>query len=326
MYFRIKNCFLTTKKIYSKKKLQLLVLSFSLLSLAPAFGQFILEEEPKRLYFERISRVKKFKDMKDFRDVFHYNKLLMGKNRISGHIAFNMGRVVIEDADHVKHNEVRSAISFFTRIRFFEQFSLNTTFYKDFNPRAAARWTSNYTYSVARYNWRPNKFNYGYENYLNNRYTDSWQQMKEKFMEGYYFISYGHNAKKLTDKIKIDSTSNMKFLYFARYAVKYRLPNDSLLGGLTSGKPTVGMGLRMTLFWNIYIESAVYYYFQPFINKQQPWDPDYSYGFGYFDWRSFRCSISYGNWAVNRFPGRKVDYPNYGFLDGNFRFAINWIW
>ncbi len=286
--------------------------------------QIQLDEEPKRLYYEYTGRVKKFKDMKDFRDVFHYNKLLLGKNRISGNISYNTGRVSIEDSDRIIHNEVRSAIGFFTRIRFFEQFSFNTTFYKDFNPRASAMWTSNYTYSLARYNWKSNKFNYGYENYVNNRYTDNIEEFGKKFLEGYYFISYSHSIR--NEKIKLDSTTNIKFTYFARYAIKYRDNNKVIHGGMGSGKPTIGGGVRMTLFWNIYVESAVYYYFPAEFEKQQPWDPDFTYGFGYFDWRSFRCSLTYGNWAVNRFPWNKTIYPNYGFLDGNFRLAANWIW
>jgi hypothetical protein len=76
----------------------------------------------------------------------------------------------------------------------------------------------------------------------------------------------------------------------------------------------------------MYVESAVYYYPEEKL-KKAPWDPDYSYGFGYFDWRSFRLSVTYGNWAVNRFPwNEQTDYPHYGFLDGNFRIIANWIW
>ncbi len=291
-----------------------------------ATAQLQLNEEPQRLYYDMLGRVKKFKDMKDFRDVFHNNRFLLGKNRISGNISYNTGRVVIEDPEHEIHNEMRSAIGFFTRIRFFEQYSFNTTFYKDFNPKASAMWTSNYTYSLARYNWKPNRFNYGYENYLNNRYTDNLKEMGEKFLEGYYFISYSHNLKKAEKKIRMDSTTNLKFTYFARYSIKYRDSNKMIHGGIGSGKPTIGGGLYAALFWNIYVEAAVYYYFDPVFQKQQPWDPDYTYGFGYFDWRSFRCSIMYGNWAVNRFPWNKTIYPHYGFLDGNFRFIINWLW
>lgn len=306
-------------------KTWLTVLFLVLLRLNEGFCQIEIDEEPKRLYYERLMRVKKFKDMKDFRDVFHKDKLLMGKNRISGNISYNTGRVLVDNYGE-KHNETRSALGFFTRVRFFEQFSFNTTFYHDFNPEASAKWVPNFTYTLGRYNWKPNKFNYGYENYLNNRYSDNWKEFGRKFMGGYYFISYSHlPPDSFNRRIHIDNTSNLKLTYFARYSIKYRDLQEVNHGGIFSGKVTAGAGFRYTILWNIYIESAFYAY--PFPEQKQPWDPDYTYGFGYFDWRSFRCSITYGNWAVNRFPWNKNNYyPRYGFLDGNFRFIVNWIW
>lgn len=308
-------------------KIHLLIFFSLLFQLNRLTGQIVVEEEGKRLYYDRTQRITKFSQMKDMRDVLHKDKLLMGKNRIMGNISYNTGRVLIDFIDgHKLHYETRSALGFYTRIRFFEEFSFNTTFYIDFNKEASARWISNYTYSIGRYNWRPNKFNYGYENYLNNRYSDNLKKIGEKLMEGYYFISYSHNLpEKQTKKIKFDESSNIKFTYFARYSIKYRDSNEIIHGGIGSGKATVGGGLRYTIFKKIYIESAIYIYPEDKLKKQQ-WDPDYTYGFGYFDWRAFRFSITYGNWAVNRFPWNKTDYPNYGFLDGNFRIAANWIW
>lgn len=288
-------------------------------------GQFIVDEEPKMLYYERThQRIKNPLRMKNFRDVFHKDKLLMGKNRIMGSISYNSGRVLIDEGGIV-FPETRQALAFFTRIRFFEEFSFNTIFYKDYNLRASGRWISDYNYSIGRYNWREHKFNFGYENYINNKYSDPWKIVGRKFLEGYYFISYNHLPKGLNYTLRIDSTSSLRFIYFSRYAIKYRDEREVTHGGLFSGKPTVGVAFRYTLLWNIYFETAAYYYFLE--EKQQPWDPDYSYGFGYFDWRSFRLSVTYGNWAINRFPWNNSGlYKNYGFPDGNFRIAGNWIW
>ncbi|HXB40659.1 MAG TPA: hypothetical protein VNZ49_08960 [Bacteroidia bacterium] len=262
--------------------------------------------------------------MNNFRDVFHLNKYWLGKNRISGNISYNTGRILISDGTETKA-EYRSALAFYTRVRFLEEFSVNTTFFVDFNKKATARWISDYSYTIGRYNWRPNKFNYGYENYLNNKYTDDIATFGEKFLEGYYFLSYSNNLpEKWTKAIAFDGTTNIKFIYFTRYAIKYRDEFDITHGGLTNGKSTFGLALRYTIYKNIYVESAVYYYTEPF--KRQPWDPDFTYGFGYFDWRSFRLSITYGNWAINRFPGNKTSYPDYGFIDGQFRIIANWIW
>lgn len=290
-------------------------------------AQIVINEEPKRLYYEfAVKRITKFKDMNNFRDVFHVNKFLMGKNRIMGNIAYNTGRVLISDGKEM-HAEYRSAVSFFTRIRFLEEFSFNTNFFIDFNKRATARWMSDYSYTIGRYNWRPKKFNFGYENYLNNKYTDDLSEMAEKFLEGYYFLSYSHNlSDKATKAISLDQSTSLKFVYFTRYAIKYRDEFNVTYGGISNGKVTVGAAVRYTIYKNIYVEGAVYGY--PEAQKRQPWDPDYTYGFGYFDWRSFRLSLTYGNWAINRFPWSKDQNPyvGYGFIDGQFRLVANWIW
>jgi hypothetical protein len=288
-------------------------------------AQIVINEEPKRLYYDfAIKRITKFSEMKNFRDVFHLNKYWMGKNRFMGNVSYNTGRILIND-NRGSHGEIRNAIGIYTRWRFFEEFSFNTTFYIDFNKAATARWTSDYSYTIGRYNWRPKKFSYGYENYLNNKYKDDISTFGEKFLEGYYFLSYSHNlSQKLTKAISIDNTTNLKFIYFTRYAIKYRDEFNVTHGGLLNGKSSMGFGLRYTIFSNIYVESAVYYYVNP--AQRQPWDPDYTYGFGYFRWESFRVSLAYGNWAINRFDGNKKAFAGYGFVDGQFRISFSWIW
>jgi hypothetical protein len=315
-------------KNFFTSEIRLLIFLLFLFQLKQSVGQILVEEEDKRLYYDRTVRITNFWEMKDMRDVFHKNKYLLGKKRISGNISSNVGRILINDGrDGQKVSyEVRNALGFYTRIRFFEEFSLNSTFYVDFNPKASAQWTSNYTYSIGRYNWRSNKFNYGYENYINNRYTDDSQTRWDKFLEGYYFISYNRNlSQDRLNKIKLDETTDLKFTYFARYAIKYIDQYNVLHGNITSGKTTLGAGFRYTIYKRIYVEAAVYYYPEGKL-KKQGWDPDYTYGFGYFEWRSFRVSLTYGNWAVNRFPWNETAYPHYGFLDGNFRVIANWSW
>lgn len=301
----------------------ILVFFIFLLNMCDAGAQIVVEEEMKRLYFERTRRITNFWEMKDMRDVTHKDKLLMGKNRISGNISYNVGRVEVNDGFETKY-EIRSAIGYYTRIRFFEEFSLTATFYQDFNLRASARWISNYTYSVARYNWKPNKFNFGYENYVNNRYGDNIQTFGDKFLEGYYFISFGHVPEKPNEKLRIDNTTNLKLIYFVRYSFKYRDAFEQSHGGFFDGKSSLGANVRYTVFKNIYLESAAYFYPEEY--KKQFWDPDYTYGFGYYDYRAFRLSATYGNWAINRFPWNKNNRPNYGFLDGNFKISASYIW
>jgi hypothetical protein len=295
----------------------------ALLSALSGQAQIIQDEAPQDRYYMRKKRVTNFWEMKDFRDVFHVDKYLLGRNRFSGNLSYNFQRVVLKDFPEFEA-QYRNALAFFIRWRFYEEISLNTTFYYDFNKKAAARWISDFMYSIGRYNWRPWKLNFGYENYQNNKYTDNPEQLWQKMTEGYFFLAYGIALPdRFLNKIRLDSTSNFRFTPFARWGFRYR---DELEQVRYEGKPTVGTSLRLTLFWNIYVEGATYYYFTDAGFRQLPWDPDYTYGFGYFDWRAFRLSLTYGNWAVNRFPWKKKEMPNYGFLDGNFRLVANWVW
>jgi len=304
------------------KKFCLLFVILFLLEFTCATAQIVVDEAPRGLYYARTARIRKFKDMKNFRDVFHCDKYLMGRNRISGSMSFNVQRV-IKDNGIKRTTEFRSAMSFFTRYRFFEEFCFNSTFFIDFNQRATARWISDYTYSIGRYNWRPRKFNYGYENYVNNKYTDNIATFAQKFTEGYYFLSYNYVfPERITKKVMLDSTTNIRITPFARFALRYRDENENVH---YEGKPTIGVGSRITVYRNFYLEGGLYYYFQPLF-RQLPWDPDYTFGFGHYNWRSFRLSVTYGNWAINRFPGKEKTYEDYGILDGVLKVTFNWIW
>jgi hypothetical protein len=304
-------------------QISMAILLMALFSFKYTTAQIVADEAPKDRYYMRKARVTNFWEMKDFRDVFHVDKYLLGRNRFSGNISYNFGRVLIADDGHRVKYEYRSALGFLIRYRFWEEFSVNANLYYDFNRAAAARWISDFTYSIGRYQWRPNKLNFGYENYQNNKYTDNAEQLGEKFMEGYCFLSYNIAMPDVLGKlIRIDSTSSLRITPLARFAPRYR---DEFEKVHYEGKPTAGVTARWTMFWNLYIEGGAYYYFSP-VYRQLPWDPDYTYGFGYFDYRSFRASLTYGNWAVNRWPGKKQELNHYGFLDGNFRFVINWMW
>lgn len=315
------------KKINIARVVGLFVLFLMLVTPVVAQPPGLVIDDKPVAQIDWLIRKKKPSEWQSFGDAFRSRKLWLGQNRISGNISYNWGRVMIHDETGY-HPVYRNAIGFFTRIRFFEEFSLNTTFYKEFEKRADVPWISSFSYSIGRSTWRANKFNYGYENFINNKYTDSWEEVGKKFLEGNYYVSYSHFIpEKIMDKIKIDSTSSFRVTYFAKYAMRFRDENEIQHGGFFSGKPVMGVGLRYTVLWNIYIEGSTNFYFNPALQKQ-PWDPDFTYGFGYFDWRAFRLSVTYGNWAINRFPWNKQEqkYPYYGFLDGQFRVSANFIW
>lgn len=305
------------------KVARLIVILIMLCSASQA--QLVINEIPRGMYYERTARVRKFKDMKNMRDVFHYDGLLMGRNRIMGSFSNNFGRIWVPEAGGYKAR-FRSQMGYFLRFRFFEEYSINLTLYQDLNKKAALPWSPHVNYSIGRYQWRPNKFNYGYENYQPNRFDHNATDWKTKFLQGYYFISYSHllpdSLRKYT---QIDSTSMLKFTYFVRYSIFYAGNQNENLGGTwMNSKPVFGFNVRYIIGRNYYVE------FNPLVhlNKrtQMPWDGDFTYGVGYFDYRSFRVSASYANYGPNRWPWNRQDVLPHGFFEGNFRLAFNWVW
>ncbi len=257
-------------------------------------------------------------------DVFGSDHFLLGKGIISGAFSYTLGRMVFDEAGSVR-KEFRNTLGASMRIHLFEEVSISGTFYKHLNPNAYQKWTADFFYSLKRFNWRPNTFSYGYENFANNRYDDSGQTLLDKVKLGYFFISYQHNLPgKLLKKIKLDETTGITFSYSTRFSPYYFGKNQDILGGWDNGKTTFGFSSRYTILKNIFMEGAVYYYLDK--RQQLPWDPDFTYGFGFFDWRPFKFSFTYGSWVINRFSGKNPDLPSYGFADGDFTVAFNYAW
>jgi hypothetical protein len=301
-----------------------LIVVLTLLS-SYARAQLVIDEIPRGMYYERLSRVRKFKDMKNMRDVLHHDGFLLGRNRITGSISNNFGRLIInENGREVKR--FRSVMGYFIRFRFFEEYSVNLTFYQDLNKKAVAPWSPHLNYSIGRYQWRLNKFNYGYENYLPNRFDENGTQWRNKFFQGYYYVSYSHllpdSLRKYT---QIDSTSMLKITYFFRYYINYN--GEGLNSNPTKfeySKQVFGASVRYIMGRNIFIEFAPVIHLKK--RTQLPWDPDFTYGIGYFDYRAFRISASYNNYGPNRWPWNHTEALTNKFVDGNFRLAFNWIW
>jgi hypothetical protein len=286
-----------------------------------SFSQiFLLNEMPRPVYYERTHRLRNPKDWKCVGDMLHSDKALMRYDIFSGNISHNMGRVIINDSENI--TEVRSATSFLLRTRVVEQFYITTTFFKDWNQGARALWLADFQYSFGRYSWKPKTWSYGYENYAPNKYSDPGSTLLRNFLQGNFFIAYNNGLfQRLMEKMHVGN-ANFTVTPFFRYAFHYLDEDNRIRAGL--GKPTMGLGMRYNIWRGLYAESAVYGYISP--RHKQPWDPDYTYGFGWFDWRPFRLSFTYGNWVINRFPWNETAYPKYNFWDGNFRVIFNWAW
>jgi len=264
-------------------------------------------------------------------DLLNTRKLLMGRNIIGGDLGHSMGRLVYVDQNDFQEKKIlRSATMLNLRVKPWRELQFTGSFFAYHTKDIATNvpWIADYFYALKWSNWRPKTFSYGYENWMDNRFDDP-DGFGDKFLQGYWFVSWNHDLpENLTRRIRLDATSRVNVSYHARYFFQYRDEFNRIYGvGLDGwGKAMLGANVRWTIVKRIYVEAAAYYYPEQEVT-QVMWDPDFTYGFGYFDWRPFRFSLTYGNWVMNRFPWNIQEVrPEYGILDGDLRFSFSWNW
>ena len=254
-------------------------------------------------------------------DVIQKDCCLLGQYKISGSIGTFYNKITYLSPANQEINYNRYGLNFNVNTKFYKEFQLRLSFFADLNQdKTKPKWLSNLYYSLGVYNWKDKSFSYGYENYQPNRFDGSYNLLTN-MKRGFFFVSYNYYLLKNQSKLKLDGTTQIYVSPFVRYQLEYTDRYGVKVEG--NNKFTLGTSARYVIWHNFYVEGAVYYY--PDAKSELPWDPDYTYGFGYFDWKSFKLNFSYGNWIANRFPGRDKQMKN-DFSNGEFKLSFSYIW
>ncbi|HYD99195.1 MAG TPA: hypothetical protein VEH84_07420 [Alphaproteobacteria bacterium] len=179
-------------------------------------------------------------------------------------------------------------------------------------------WNGDFTYAFGFDDWHPYTLSLVYSNYGNNRFSPRDGDRVTEFDEGSLTLGWKFPLPRaLAEPMLIERDQQINCR--VAYAVTPRF--DRASGGQGSWKQAASLGCRypITGFW--YLDWTALWY--P-AGRQQPWDPDYTYGFGYADWRSGTISIQYANYAANRFPWR--DGPADGGRFGDGALTLSWNW
>ena len=271
------------------------------------------------------SQQKKYPE--NFGDLFNSTNVLLGKNIFKGDIGQSISKVSFSDTTGVLREFYRYAARINFNINPWRDFYVRNTFFIDIDqPDFTPPWLSNYFYQIGYYNWRDKTFSFGYENYQPNRWNGFSEEFYTNFKRGYLFISYNYILEKLEDKgsfnpIFWDNTSKIIFVPIVKIHPEYQNEYNEFGGNF---KSVIGMNIRYVIVKNIYFETGLFYY--PIETAKLPWDPDFTYGFGIFDWRAFKLNLSYGNWIANRFSWNTKELDNYGFMNGEFNLNFTYSW
>ena len=264
---------------------------------------------------------------KTMQDVFNADCCLLGQYKINGSIGTYFGKITYLSPDSEEINYNRYGLNFNITTKFYREFQLRLSFFADLNQdENKPKWLSNMYYGIGNYNWENKTFSYGYENYQPNRFDGTYDFM-DNLKRGFFFINYNYYLLNQQDNFSssklfiFDETSQIYISPFVRY--QYEHTDRFGVNVLGNNKFTLGASARYVVWNNLYIEGAAYYY--PTADSKMPWDPDFTYGFGYFNWKSFKLNFSYGNWIANRFWWNQKEMKN-DFSNGEFKLSFTYIW
>lgn len=195
------------------------------------------------------------------------------------------------------------------------------TFYEYILPSLRAPWNPDFTYVFGYDDWRPYTFSLVYANYSGNRLSPGPGQSISHFDQG--IISAGFKfpfPEQLLPYFLIDPEGAIGFTFNYNVIPRYTKEGTSALG---SWQQFLTLNTRFTIWGWVY--GFFTFYVWP-AGGQQPWDPDYTYGFGYYDWHPGTIGLQYSNYTGNRYPGRKVGKNTGQFEDGSVTLSWSWTW
>jgi hypothetical protein len=114
-------------------------------------------------------------------------------------------------------------------------------------------------------------------------------------------VSLGYKINlpdRLAEPLLIDRRQKIGCRADYRYSARY----ERMSGSDGHHKQWLSAGCRYPVWRRAYVELTTNAYL---VGEQRPWDPDLTYGLGWFDWRSGRFSLQYNNYSGTRFPWRR---------------------
>ena len=187
-----------------------------------------------------------------------------------------------------------------------------------------ASWDPDFSYTFGYDDWHPYTFSLVYSNYGGNRIKPDRDKEETitKFKEGTYSLGWKFVVPRFIEEIFIiHSTGGIGGSITYNLTPKYM---DIATLSMQDWKQSISLGLKYVIYKWWYANITLYYY--PRSEQKQPWDPDYTYGFGYFDWHPGTISVQYNNYSGNRYPGHKKSPDTGSFKDGSITISWSWMW
>lgn len=195
------------------------------------------------------------------------------------------------------------------------------TGYQYINPGLQRPWNPDFTYAFGYNDWHPHTVSIVYANYGGNRFSPNRGRGEKHthFDEGAVSVGYKFPFPEALESTFIPGDGSIGCSVGFSLTPRY---TDLATLSKKRWKRKLNAGFKYTIAGWWYVNATMFVY--PWPEQKQPWDPDYTYGFGYFDWHPGTVTVAYNNYGANRFPWRSEEGA--GFTDGSVSASWSWSW
>ncbi|MCG8459381.1 MAG: hypothetical protein MI919_24150 [Holophagales bacterium] len=189
-------------------------------------------------------------------------------------------------------------------------------------PELQRPWNPDFSYVFGYDDWRPYTLSFVYANYGGNRLNPDRAngEHRTRFEQGGFTLAWKLAVPQSAQRwLAVHSTGGLSGSVGVTAAPRYF---DLASGETRHWKRSVHLSFKYNIYEWWYINATLVWY--PDGSQQQPWDPDFTWGFGYFDWHPGTITVQYNNYSGNRFPWND-HVPGTGrFRDGSI--SVSWSW
>jgi hypothetical protein len=199
---------------------------------------------------------------------------------------------------------------------------VNVNFHTYIDRSLQKSWDPDFTYVFGYDDWHPYTLSLTYSNFGGNRINPENGKKHTAFDEGTWSLGWKFPPPKFIsevltsgygDSIGCNTSYNLTPTY-----------TDSKTNKSMRNKSVLNLGCKYNIHSWWYLNFSVFHYLDS--DQKQPWNPDYTYGFGYFDWHPGSLSLQYNNYSGNRFSSSDRAPGTGEFKNGSITLAWSYAW
>ena len=218
--------------------------------------------------------------------------------------------------------EKKKDISFNANIRYnpITYWYFNASFFRHLDDDFKSRTDPDFTYSFGYDDWHPYTLSLVYSNFGANRFNPDRDKGEKctRIEEGTINLGWKFTVPREIEEIFIVHPSggirgSLNYTAQPRYL-------DNETGRRKHWKQRGSLNLKYTIYEWFYISMSYFWY--PCKSQKQPWDPDFIYGFGSFNWQPGSFNLQFNNYAGNSGGGNFFDQ----FKDAGLSGSWSWAW